>query len=99
MLEIVTLILGPLNTNTFLVADSSSGEAAVIDPAWDGQFILSQALERHWHINQIWITHAHFDHVGGVKSLAEALDRPPMIALHPADLPLWEDRGVPSRLG
>ena len=38
MLEIVPLILGPVATNTYLIANSDTGEAAVIDPAWDGQY-------------------------------------------------------------
>ena len=99
MLEIVPLILGPIRTNTYLVADPDTGEAAVIDPAWDGQFIVEQALKRHWQIRQVWITHAHFDHSGGAKGLVEALDEPPVIALHPADCLLWENRGLPSRFG
>ena len=96
MLEIVPLILGPIQTNTFLVADSITGEAAVIDPAWDGQRIAKEAGQRHWQIRQLWITHAHFDHSGGVSSLVEVLDEPPVIAVHPADRSLWQERGVPS---
>lgn len=98
MLEIVQLILGPIRTNTYLVADSATGEAVVIDPAWDGQFIAKEAVQRHWQIRQLWITHAHYDHTGGVSSLMEALDEPPVIAVHPADRSLWEHRGVPSHL-
>ncbi len=40
MLEIVSFTLGPAQTNAYLVADSESKEAAVIDPAWDGHVIL-----------------------------------------------------------
>ena len=31
-LEIVTLVLGPVQTNAYLIADSATGDAAVIDP-------------------------------------------------------------------
>jgi hydroxyacylglutathione hydrolase len=93
MLEILTLVLGKLATNTYLIADPDSGEAAVIDPAWDGQTILAKAGERHWQINQIWCTHAHFDHIGAVGELARALETPPVIALHPADRTLWHLKG------
>jgi hypothetical protein len=40
MLEIVSFTLGPAQTNAYLVADSETREAAVIDPAWDGHVIL-----------------------------------------------------------
>ena len=46
MLEIVTIILGPVQTNAYLVADSETRDAAVIDPAWDGQIILTEAQKR-----------------------------------------------------
>ena len=36
MLEIISFELGPVVTNVYLVADSESKQAVVIDPAWDG---------------------------------------------------------------
>ena len=62
MLEIIPLVLGPVSTNCYLIADPDSGEAAVIDPAWDGQVILAEAEKHGWKIGQLWYTHAHFDH-------------------------------------
>lgn len=93
MLQVVTLVLGPVATNTYLVADTSTGEAIVIDPAWDGQIITMEAQQRHWHITQTWITHAHFDHFAGVNTLRSGSNPPVSIALHPADLPLWHMKG------
>jgi hydroxyacylglutathione hydrolase len=93
MLEIIPLVLGPASTNCYLVADPESGEAAVIDPAWDGQIILDESQKRGWKIGQIWITHAHFDHIGGSGELARGLEAAPVIALHPADRPLWNAQG------
>ena len=77
MLEIVTLILGTVATNTYLIADSDTAEAAVIDPAWDGRLIAAEASQRNWQIRQVWITHAHFDHIGGAGDLARTLDTTP----------------------
>jgi len=99
MLEIVTLILGPLDTNTYLIADPETNAAAVIDPAWDAPLIASAAGQRHWQISQLWITHAHFDHIGAAADLARALDGLPVIALHPDDRALWEARGGAEHFG
>jgi hydroxyacylglutathione hydrolase len=99
MLEIAPLVLGPLATNTYLIADSDTGEAAVIDPAWDGHLIVAEARQRDWHISQIWITHAHFDHIGGAGTLVHGLDTPALIALHPDDRPLWESQGGAALFG
>lgn len=93
MLEIVSLTLGPVATNCYLLADSETKEAAVIDPAWEGGKIAAEARKRGWQIGQLWYTHAHFDHFGGAAELARAGQPPPRVALHPADLPLWRMKG------
>jgi hydroxyacylglutathione hydrolase len=92
-LEIVTLPLGPVRTNAYLIADSASGDAAVIDPAWDGDVILAEAQKRGWRIAHLWYTHAHFDHIGGAAAIADALNPLPLVALHPADHDLWKAGG------
>ncbi|MCX6078181.1 MAG: MBL fold metallo-hydrolase [Chloroflexi bacterium] len=92
-LEIVTFTLGPVETNAYLIADSQTGAAAVIDPAWDGQIILAEAQKRGWRIAHLWYTHAHFDHIGGAAAIADALNPLPLVALHPADHDLWKAAG------
>jgi len=93
MLEIIPCVLGPVSTNCYLIADSYSREAAVIDPAWDGEIILSEAQSRGWQIGHFWVTHAHFDHIGGTAAITGALDPRPVIALHPLDHDLWQLQG------
>ncbi len=93
MLEVIPMILGPVETNAYLVADTQSGEAVVIDPAWDGQDIAAEAQRRLWRITGIWLTHAHFDHIAGAAGISRNVQPPPPVALHPADLPLWGAQG------
>ena len=93
MLEIVSFTLGPAQTNAFLIADSETKDAAVIDPAWDGHLILETAQERGWRIAHLWYTHAHFDHIGGAGAIADALNPLPLVALHPNDHVLWRAGG------
>lgn len=93
MLSIVTFTLGPVATNSYLIADDSTGEAAVIDPAAEGIQIVRQATGRGWRIGNIWLTHAHFDHIGGAAGLADACSPPPPVALHPEDYSLWRLQG------
>jgi glyoxylase-like metal-dependent hydrolase (beta-lactamase superfamily II) len=85
MLEIVSFTLGPAQTNAYLVADSDTREAVVIDPAWDGHVILAEAQKRGWRIGHLWYTHAHFDHIGGAGAIADAMNPLPVVALHPND--------------
>jgi len=93
MLEIVSFTLGPAQTNAYLVADSDTREAVVIDPSWDGHIILEAAKKRGWRIGHMWYTHAHFDHIGGAGAIADALNPLPLVALHPNDHVLWRTGG------
>jgi hydroxyacylglutathione hydrolase len=93
MLEIVSFTLGAVMTNVYLVADPITGEAVVIDPADDGEFIVEEATHRNWHIGSIWLTHAHFDHLAGAGGVADRVDPPPPVAMHPDDYPLWRLQG------
>jgi hydroxyacylglutathione hydrolase len=93
MIEIVTFTLGPVQTNAYLVADTDTKVAVVIDPAWDGDVILAAANARQWRIAHLWYTHAHFDHIGGAAAIADALNPLPLVALHPGDHTLWRAEG------
>ena len=99
MLQIIPFTLGPAQTNAYLIADSDSGDAAVIDPAWDGKLILSEARTRGWRIAHLWYTHAHFDHIGGAAEIADALNPLPLVALHPDDHVLWRAGGGGALFG
>jgi hydroxyacylglutathione hydrolase len=99
MLEIVSFTLGPAQTNAYLVADSETNDAAVIDPAWDGHLILDAARSRGWRIAHLWYTHAHFDHIGGAGAIADALNPLPLVALHPNDHVLWRAGGGGALFG
>ena len=99
MLEIVSFALGPAQTNAYLIADSETKEAAVIDPSWDGHVILEAAQKRGWRIGHLWYTHAHFDHIGGAAAIADALNPLPLVALHPNDHVLWRAGGGGALFG
>ena len=96
MLEIVSFTLGPAQTNAYLVADSETKEAAVIDPSWDGHIILEAAQKRGWRIAHLWYTHAHFDHFLASGAMKEATGA--VLCLHQDDLDLWRNLDVQCRM-
>lgn len=98
-LVLVTFVLGPAATNVYLLGDPASGEAVVIDPAWQGDVIAQEVERRSWQVRQIWLTHAHFDHFGGTAALANAMQDSVTVALHPQDLPLWSLNGGAALFG
>lgn len=76
MLKVNILPLGPLQTNCYIAVCDETMEAAVIDPAWDGEAILSTLQENEWRLTHILLTHTHFDHVGGLATLKERTSAP-----------------------
>ncbi len=97
MLQIEKWVLGPVATNTYLVGDPDTNQAVVIDPAWDGKFLAEEIKKGGWQIQSIWLTHAHFDHFGGLADLLEALGSEKQegffVGLHPKDKMLWKVKG------
>lgn len=83
------LVTGPLQVNTYIVGDEETGDAVVIDPGGSAERILRLAEQEGLTLRRIINTHAHFDHVGGVRELKELAGIP--FALHEADLPILEN--------
>jgi hydroxyacylglutathione hydrolase len=61
--------LGGDRNFSYLVADTESGDAAAVDPAFGTEPICSAANERGFTIRKILITHAHSDHTGEAVAL------------------------------
>ena len=92
-MKILQLALGEYQTNCYLVADED-GNAAVIDPGYEPERILEAARDKGWKICAILLTHGHFDHVGGVRPLAEALRCPVWIHEEEEALPPYLTAGT-----
>lgn len=71
MVEIHTLELGPMENLVYLIEDSQSATAAVVDPAWEVGKILQLVAERELKITTILLTHGHSDHINGVEQLQQ----------------------------
>lgn len=77
---------GPLQENAVLVAGAQN-EGFLFDPGDDAARLLALVQETGVTVRAILLTHAHFDHIGAVQPLREALRVP--VALHPGDLGLY----------
>ena len=56
---------------TYLVVDKSSGQAAIVDPAWEYETIASAIDGLNVTLTAILLTHSHLDHVNSVKPLVK----------------------------
>jgi len=62
-----------LNDNyAYLVIDQASKHAAVVDPSEHAP-VLAAAERESVKITELWLTHHHFDHVGGNQGILSAL--------------------------
>lgn len=73
--------LGPLQTNCYLLTVEESGDAGearergiIIDPGMNPKRLLERIEDVH--IEAILLTHAHFDHMGGVDEVRKAAGCP-----------------------
>ncbi len=85
---IVCLTNGQFQENCYLIGDPDSNAAVIVDPGEDSDMFLEAIRQRGWHLEGIWLTHAHVDHITGVAAVKEATGAP--IYLHPEDRQLYD---------
>ena len=69
----------------YFLGDAATKEIAIIDPAWDVNFLRSEAKKNGFTITNIFLTHGHHDHVNGIAELQKTHDVPVYISDHEAD--------------
>jgi len=99
ILEFDQITLGPMSNNVYFLGDHDTRNAVVIDPSFNVQSLLNFAKEKNWALRQIWLTHAHFDHMAGVNQVASAFDPPLPIGLHPEDEKWYQMEGGAGQFG
>lgn len=67
------VVVGLLQTNSYIVFDKYSGKGVVIDAGGEPRKIMDRIKEREIEIEGIYATHCHFDHILAVRELKEAL--------------------------
>ena len=80
--------VGPLQCNCSILGNPETHRATVVDPGDDIQTILKILNQHQLSVEQIIITHAHIDHVGGAVRLKKITGAP--IYMNQLDLPLLE---------
>lgn len=68
-MNVETFILGPVMTNAYLVYDSNTKQGVIFDPGMNPESLLRRIDELQLSIQAILLTHAHFDHMGGMEEV------------------------------
>jgi len=68
------LELGPMQNFVYLIGDTKTKEAAVVDPAWNMAAIEEELAENNLKLTHIFLTHGHYDHINAVEELMQKTD-------------------------
>jgi hydroxyacylglutathione hydrolase len=88
-MEIVPLVVGPLQTNCYLVVAGS--ECVVVDPDSAAERVVTSLSDRGLTAAAVILTHGHVDHALGSRDVAERLGAP--LLAHPLDAFLLREAG------
>lgn len=98
-MEIRKIPVAPIGANCYIV--SKTDEAFIIDPGGDAEKIIRAA--KNFDVRYILLTHAHFDHIGGLNEVKEAFPEAKTAVhklekewLYSAELNLSENFGLDS---
>ena len=98
-LEFVQFTTGPLSNNVYLLGDHEDGMSVVIDPSFESDEVLVRAESLGWQITQVWLTHAHFDHIAGAGEISHAFAPPLPVGLHEGDFGWYQEEGGANKFG
>lgn len=88
------LKLGPMENFVYILGSNRTREVAIIDPAWEIDFLLKYLQEKGLKLISILVTHYHPDHIGGkmmgqsIPGIAEIMTKQPVkiyVNKHEAD--------------
>jgi len=96
---LLSFVLGPLENNTYVLADPVSRAAVVIDPSYESHILLKNIRAQGLRLEQVWLTHAHFDHIAGVSEVCGSAEPALPVALHPAELDMYQRGGGAAEFG
>ena len=75
-LKMVTICLGQMQTNCYIVENTKTNQAFVFDPGDQGERIMNTLEEDGMELAGVCLTHGHFDHIIGVPEVKRAFHIP-----------------------
>ncbi|EKP95454.1 MBL fold metallo-hydrolase [Thermaerobacter subterraneus] len=85
-LRVLAFPLGPVQANGYVLLDDAGKVAVLVDAPHDPDPMLEAV--RGYRVAAVLLTHAHFDHIGGLQAIKEA-----------TGAPVWIHRNEASWLG
>ena len=86
-MKVITRMLGPIDTNCYVLINE--GHALVIDPGGPFDDLDAILKSENAVLDAIALTHAHFDHIGGIPSILEK--HPVPVYVHSSEFDFFDD--------
>ena len=71
-MKIITIPVGHMGNNCYIVYDESSHKAVAIDAPTDAEMILNTLCDNKLICTHILLTHSHYDHIGALDEIKSA---------------------------
>ena len=69
-MKIERFVLGPIETNCYVVVNEDTKECFAVDMAYCPQEYVDHIREQGYQMKALFLTHGHFDHAGGAAEVA-----------------------------
>ena len=70
-IDIDSIVVGGVGTNCYIVRRENSSQCVVLDPGYSGRKIARHIHNEGCRLEDVLLTHGHFDHMMGVTFLME----------------------------
>lgn len=87
MIDILTVRVGHLGTNCYIVSRDGGRECVLVDPGADAERIEETLTRANLTPKAVLLTHAHFDHIGAARHFQS---KGVPVYLHKAGMPVLE---------
>lgn len=98
-LIVISNSLGELATNSYIVGNTETREAIVIDPADEADYIVKVLADSNLKCIGIFLTHGHYDHMAALEELKEKTGAPSHASIDEKELLLDARTNLSSWLG
>jgi glyoxylase-like metal-dependent hydrolase (beta-lactamase superfamily II) len=85
---LATAAAPPFYKNGYVIGCETTRKGVIVDPGDEIEELIREAAERRLEVTHILLTHAHLDHITGVRRAKAAFNAP--VYLHDGDRPLYD---------
>lgn len=89
-MKIKRFIGGMLESNGYVIYQKDGGDAFIIDPGYNPGVFTEYIKEHELSLRGILLTHHHYDHVGAVERIRDAIECP--VYLHRSDCDMYRKK-------